>query len=90
MSIKLIAAILFMAIIISLVSALFQMMRTKDNEHSAKVLKALKYRISLSLLLFIALTVAIMQGWVQPTGIAARMQQTKAAQEQPKIEANQP
>jgi hypothetical protein len=52
------------AIFISLGYGLFNLLTSQESNY--KLAKALSYRISLSLLLFIALVVAILQGWVTP------------------------
>ena len=69
---KLIIAIAFLAIIASLGSALYHLIRHKD--HSEETVKALTLRIGLSLTLFILLFLAFAGGFVKPHGIAANMQ----------------
>ncbi|MFM8341698.1 MAG: twin transmembrane helix small protein [Methylomonas sp.] len=82
MLIKTIAIVAFIAILASLGTALFNLVRNKDPEHSRKTLRALTVRISLSLLLLIGLIVAYSTGLFQPQGIGARIEQihTKQAQ----------
>jgi Protein of unknown function (DUF2909) len=82
MPVKLIAVIVFLAIVFSLGLALYQLMRSKDGEQSAQVFKALRLRIGLSLLLFLSLLLALSQGWVQPSGIGARMHAVEQAKQQ--------
>ncbi len=82
MSIKIFFLIIFIFIIISLVSALFNLVRHNDQENSAKVVKALSIRIGLSLFLFIMMFVAYSTGMIKPEGIGARMQMTKQKQSQ--------
>lgn len=75
MLLKTIAIIAFVAIIISLATALYHLVRTKDQEQSRKTAQALTYRIGMSLGLFILIAIALMLGLFQPTGIGARIQQ---------------
>jgi hypothetical protein len=63
---KIVIGIAFIIILASLASALFFMMRNKgDPKHMAR---ALTVRISVSVLLFIAILVAHYLGWIQTTG----------------------
>lgn len=78
MTIKIIAIVIFVAIIASLGSALFHLVRRGDAEQSQKTAKALTVRIALSLGLFILLFVAMAMGLFRPSGIGARMQQNQA------------
>jgi len=75
MMIKSIIVLAFLLIIFSLGSALFHLMRPKSPEHSEKTVKALTFRIGLSLVLFILIFAAVATGLIQPTGIGARMNQ---------------
>lgn len=75
MLIKILAIVAFVAIIVSLGSALFHLVKRKDEAESAKTAQALTYRIGLSLVLFILLFVAYATGILQPQGIGARMHQ---------------
>jgi hypothetical protein len=70
--IKLFIAIVFIAIIASLGSALYHLVRHKD--HSEQTVKALTLRIGISLALFIFLFLAFATGIIKPHGIAANMQ----------------
>lgn len=65
--VKFIVVIFLIAILYSLGTALVFLVRNK--EHSEDVVKALTWRISLSLGLFILLFVAYALGWIQPHGI---------------------
>jgi len=67
MIVKFIIAIVFFVIVYCLGSALFYMMKHKDN--SEQMLKALTLRIGLSVLLFIFLFLASMTGLLKPHGI---------------------
>ena len=57
--IKILVLIVFLLILFNLGVALFHLVHPKDAEHSQKTVKALTFRIGLSLLLFIALVIAI-------------------------------
>ncbi|PPD40407.1 MAG: DUF2909 domain-containing protein [Methylobacter sp.] len=74
MIIKSIAIIAFALIIISLGIALFNLVKSKDREHSEKIVKALTVRISLSILLFIFVVIALATGLLKPEGIGAKIQ----------------
>ncbi len=83
---KTVAILVFLAIIFSLGSALFHLIKGKDEEQSRKTAKALTFRIGLSLLLFVFLIIAMALGLFQPTGIGAKIQQQHQlpSTEQPK------
>ncbi|MEJ6020787.1 twin transmembrane helix small protein [Ramlibacter sp. PS4R-6] len=72
--IKVLVAVAFLAIVGSLGSALFFMMRTGKDDQGDKrrgdnMARALALRIGLSVLLFVCILVAWKLGWIQPTGI---------------------
>ncbi len=71
--VKIIIIIAFVAIIFSLGSALFHLV--KHKEQSKKTVKALTFRIGLSILLFIFLFIAIATGLIKPQGIGSRLHQ---------------
>ena len=73
---KILIILVFLTIVISLGAALFHLIKHKET--SAKTIKALTYRISISLALFIALSIALMTGLIKPTGIGMQMQLQKA------------
>ncbi|MFZ2450163.1 MAG: twin transmembrane helix small protein [Methylovulum miyakonense] len=79
MIIKSIAIIAFALIIISLGIALFNLVKNKDREHSEKIVKALTVRISLSILLFIFVVIALATGLLKPEGIGAKIQTIRQA-----------
>ena len=86
MPIKTLAIIFFLFIIVSLGIALFHLVKGQDAEQSQKTVKALTYRIGLSVLLFILLFIAFETGLFQPQGIGARIQQginNQSGQSQP-------
>ena len=72
---KLLVILAFLAILGSLGSALFLMMRTSPGgdhkSRSKKMARALTLRITLSIVLFLCILVAWKLGYVQPTGIRA-------------------
>jgi hypothetical protein len=80
MSIKLIAIIVFIIILASLASALFHLVKAKTPADSAKILKALTLRISLSVLVFIGIFIAFATGLLEPHGIGARIEQLRHEQ----------
>lgn len=55
---------LFIGIFISLGTSLFYLMRDRDD--SMRAVKALSWRIGLSLLLFVLLLIAFAMGWITP------------------------
>ncbi len=86
MPIKIIFIIIFVVILFSLGSALFSLVRNKGQESSEKTVKALSYRIGISLVLFILLYIAYAMGLVKPEGIGPRMQMVKQNQTQPEAQ----
>jgi hypothetical protein len=72
---KIVAIIIFIAIIASLGSALFHLVKNSSEEESRKTAKALTFRIGLSLVLFILLFLAYATGLFKPSGIGSRINQ---------------
>ncbi len=78
---KILVAIAFLAILASLGSALFYMMRggVKDTTEGAdtplapkgNMVKALAFRVGFSIVLFICILIAWKLGYIQPSGIPA-------------------
>ena len=67
-------ALAFLAIIASLATALFFMLRGGDAqapEKSKRMARALALRVAFSVLLFICILLSWKMGWIHPTGIAA-------------------
>ena len=64
---KILVALAFIAIIGSLGSALFFLMRDKGK--SNRTVQALALRVGLSITLFLMILGAHYLGWIQPTGI---------------------
>jgi hypothetical protein len=71
--IKVIVILAFILIIISLGSALFHLVQPKSEEESQKTVKALTFRIALSLVLFIFIFIMVATGLYEPQGIGSRM-----------------
>lgn len=69
--IKIFVIVAFLLIIASLANALYHLVKSKNEEHSAKTAKALTFRIGLSLFLFILIFLAFASGLLQPHGIGA-------------------
>lgn len=70
---KILVALAFVAIIGSLASALFFMMRdgSDGKAKTSNMARALTFRIGFSVVLFICVLIAWKMGWIQPTGIPA-------------------
>ncbi len=85
MPIKIIFIVVFLFILFSLGLALFHLVIRKDQQDSAKTVKALSYRIGISILLFIALYIALVTGMIKPEGIGARMLMQKQLNTAPQI-----
>lgn len=64
MIVKVIIVILLLMILYSLGSALYYLVKEKGN--SSDVVKALTWRIGLSLFLFLLLFVGFWMGWIHP------------------------
>ena len=68
MLVKAIIILFLLIILYSLGSALFYLVRD-NKEDDTRVVKALTWRICLSLLLFSLLFIAFSLGWIKPHGI---------------------
>jgi hypothetical protein len=82
MIIKSIFIAVFVLIIISLGSALYHLAKGGGQEQSEKIVKALTFRITLSIVLFILVFIALSTGLFQPSGIG--MQMHRPVPQQPK------
>ncbi|MEO8402646.1 MAG: twin transmembrane helix small protein [Gammaproteobacteria bacterium] len=69
MLVKVIIVLFLIIIMYSLGSALYYMVHEKNTSDSTKVVKALTWRIVLSILLFCLLFVAYYMGWIKPHGV---------------------
>lgn len=67
MIMKVVVVLLLITIIYCLGSALFYMMRDKGGSRS--MAKALTWRISLSLIVFLFLLIGFALGWITPHGV---------------------
>ena len=61
---KLIVLLLLAAVVISLFSGLFFLVRDKDHPNSPRLLNALKIRVGLSVALVVLLVVSYKLGWL--------------------------
>lgn len=73
---KYLIVVAFIAILASLVSALFFMMRNgqggqDDKTKGSRMAKALALRVGLSIALFLCILAAWQLGYIQPTGLPA-------------------
>lgn len=64
---KIIIIMVLIGIIVSLARALYYLV--KKQEPSAKMVKALTWRISLSIGLFVLVILAFLMGWIHPHGV---------------------
>ena len=70
---KFVIILAFLAILASLGSALFFMMRKNDDgqddgQRSRKMFRALALRVAVSIALFVSILIAAKMGYIQPTG----------------------
>jgi len=65
---KYLLLLFFIFIVYSLGSALYYMM--KDNGGSKRMVKALTFRIGISILLFVFIVFSFWMGWIKPAGVA--------------------
>ncbi|MFN9728073.1 twin transmembrane helix small protein [Acidovorax sp.] len=70
---KYLVLVAFIAVLASLASALFFMMRNgrDDKSRGNHMAKALALRVGLSILLFVCILIAWQLGYIQPTGLPA-------------------
>lgn len=67
MLIKVIVVLLFLTVLVSLSSGLVYLV--KDKGHTDRTVKALSFRIGLSVVAFLLLMLGHYAGWIQPHGI---------------------
>ena len=72
--------IAFILIIISLGKALFHLVNHKTEELSQKTVKSLTFRITLSIILFIFLFIAVATGLFKPHGLGSKIHLQKPVQ----------
>jgi Protein of unknown function (DUF2909) len=63
---KLIVLLLLAAVVISLGSGLFFLVKDRDQPHSPRLLTALKVRVALSIVLILTLVISYKLGFVTP------------------------
>jgi hypothetical protein len=68
MIIKIIVVLLLLTVLLSLSSGLFFLV--KDKGESNRAVKALTFRVGLSVLAFLLLMLGYYAGWIQPNGVA--------------------
>jgi TRAP-type C4-dicarboxylate transport system permease large subunit len=68
---KIVIVIALVAIVAALASAgVFMMREGRDGQaNSGKMMRALAWRVGLSVLLFVCILGAYRMGWIQPTGV---------------------
>jgi glycerol uptake facilitator-like aquaporin len=76
--IKVILIAVFLMIIFSLGSALFHLVKHKEDGSSQKTVKALTFRIGLSVLLFIFVFILVAAGVFKPHGIGSKIHSQKS------------
>ncbi|MEI6542841.1 MAG: twin transmembrane helix small protein [Methylococcales bacterium] len=72
--------IAFILIIISLGKALFHLVNHKTEEQSQKTFKSLTFRITLSIILFIFLFIAVATSLFKPHGLGSKIHLQKPVQ----------
>ncbi|MEQ1543840.1 twin transmembrane helix small protein [Methyloglobulus sp.] len=76
--IKIILIVVFLMIIFSLGSALYHLVRHKEDGSSQKTAKALTIRIGLSVVLFVFLLILVATGVIKPHGIGSKIHPQKS------------
>lgn len=71
MEFKYLVIVMLVLILLSLGKALFHLSSSKPK-NSSKMLKALAWRVGLSIMLFLLLLVAYTQGWITPQHVIVR------------------
>lgn len=71
--IKVILVCVFLAIIFNLGSALYHLVKYKEEASSQKTVRALTFRIGLSVLLFVFVFILVATGIIQPHGIGSKI-----------------
>lgn len=67
MNIKIVIIALMLAILFSLFRALYFL--AKDDKDSKRTVTSLRWRIGLSITLFVVIVVAMSLGWIEPHGL---------------------
>jgi hypothetical protein len=63
---KIIVLILLAAVVVSLFSGLFFLVKDKDQPDSTRMLRSLKLRVALSITLILVLVGSFLMGWIVP------------------------
>jgi len=63
---KLVVILLLAAVVVSLFSGLFFLVKDKETTDSTRMLKALKIRVGLSIALILVLVGSYFAGWITP------------------------
>lgn len=71
--IKIIVIAVFLLIIFSLGSALYHLVKHKEKGSSQKTVKALTFRVGLSVLLFVFIFILVATGIIKPHGIGSKI-----------------
>ncbi|NOS74668.1 MAG: twin transmembrane helix small protein [Methyloglobulus sp.] len=71
--IKIILITVFLLIIFSLGSALYHLVKHKEDASSQRTAKALTFRIGISIVLFIFVIILVATGIIKPHGIGSRI-----------------
>ena len=64
-------AVFFLGVLAALATALFFMMRGEDEgtPKTQRMMRALAFRVGISIVLFLCILLSWKMGWLQPTGI---------------------
>jgi len=64
-------AVVFLGVLAALATALFFMMRGDDegSPKTQRMMRALAFRVGISIVLFLCILLSWKMGWLQPTGI---------------------
>lgn len=68
---KILIAIAFLGVLAALATAFLFMMRgdAEDAPKTSRMMRALAFRVGISIVLFLCILVSWKMGWLQPTGI---------------------
>jgi hypothetical protein len=74
MQVKVLVGLAFIAILVALGSAGVLMLREgrRGRSNDGRMMRALAWRVGLSVALFLAILFAAWMGWIQPTGLLMR------------------